>query len=270
MVVDEICRDAIFSQLNTDLQGKIKIDVEKCVESTNDSVKLMAKNDGEEGYLLIAEKQTKGKGRLGRVFFSPENTGIYMSLLLKPRCSPSDAVLITTAAAVSVCVALEKIGVSDASIKWVNDIFVSGRKVCGILTEAGFNGTNNSLDYVVLGVGINLYAPQDSFPDEIKNIAGAVFAENEKNAKNTFVAAFLNSFFEFYNILYSRSYVSLYKERCNVLGKDINVIFDDKSTPAKALDIDENCGLVVQYENGRIETLGSGEISVRHIGQLNQ
>lgn len=269
MFTDNIGSEKIIALLNDDLSKKIRIDVENVVESTNDSVKNSARKGEKEGYLLIANHQTKGKGRLGRTFFSPEGTGIYMSLLLKPLCSPEEATLITTAAAVSVCDALEKIGVNGVTIKWVNDIFLYDKKVCGILTESGFTG-DNRLDYVVLGVGINLYEPQNAFPDELKNIAGFVFKKDCNDVKNRFVAEFLTAFFEYYNNLSSRSYLRYYKERCNILGKDINVVSGGNYLPAKAIDVDENCNLIVQYEDGTVSALGSGEISVRAIGQLDQ
>ena len=130
--------------------------------------------------MVIANEQTAGRGRLSRSFFSPKDTGIYMSLLLRPKnYSAKQAVRITTMAAVAMCEAIETVSDEKAEIKWVNDIFVRGEKVCGILTEGSFNLESGLLDYAVLGIGINIYQPKDGFPNELSSIAGAVFSEKQ-------------------------------------------------------------------------------------------
>ncbi len=251
----------ILDLLDESIKNRIKIDIRGSVGSTNDELKKLAVNGEDEGYLLVSRGQTKGKGRLGRSFFSPEGTGIYMSLLLRPVCSAEETTLITTAAAVAVCKALEKLG-AEPSVKWVNDIFVNDKKVCGILTEAGFCGGKH-LAYAVLGVGVNIYAPENDFPDDLKHIAGAVLSEKSDNACNVFIAEFLNCFFGFYNTLSERNHVAEYREKCFVLGKQINVISQGENLPAKAIDIDGNCNLIVEYATGETATIGTGEISVR-------
>ena len=267
---DRLSFEEIQQQLGNELQQKLNINVVESVESTNDRVKELARNGEKEGYILISHHQTKGKGRLGRSFFSPEGTGIYMSLLLKPMCTPEQSTLITTAAAVAVCIALEKLGVKKPLIKWVNDVYVDGKKVCGILTEAGFGMSQDKLDYAVLGVGINIYCPENDFPEEIKDIAGAVFKEQIQGLCNRFVSEFLVAFFDFYRNLTQCRHIPLYREKCFVLGQEINVIQGEKTTPARALDIDENCNLLVQFFDGKTQVLDTGEISVRILGQLKQ
>lgn len=262
---DIISAEGIYAYLDDCLKSKVSVTVAQSVTSTNRVVKEKASRGEKEGYLLASAHQTEGRGRLGRSFFSPSDTGIYMSLLLKPAINPQDATLITTAAAVSVCEALEKLGVRDTGIKWVNDIFLNGRKICGILTEAGFDIENNLLDYVVLGVGLNVYAPDGGFPDDIKDIAGAVFEQREEDVRNKLTAFFLNSFYGYYENLESRSHVEEYARRCFVVGKDINVIKGDTVTRARALSVDENCGLVVELSDGSRQTVSSGEISIRTI-----
>lgn len=262
MASDILSKQGIECFLKDDIRNKIKIDIRESVGSTNDEVKALAISGEKEGYLLVSRSQTRGKGRLGRSFFSPEGTGVYMSLLLKPGCKAEETTLITTAAAVAVCHSLEKMGVNP-QIKWVNDIFVNGKKVCGILTEAGFGGGVPYPDYVVLGVGINMYAPKSDFPKDLKSIAGAVFSEEKEDYCNRFIAEFINSFYGFYKELSSRSHVAEYRNKCFVLGKEISVLPDDSKTSAKAIDIDENCNLIVEYPDGRKEALGTGEISVR-------
>ncbi len=261
-MIDTINSQNILGLLKKGLEKKIKIEVLKKATSTNTLLKEAA-SEKDEGFVLIAGKQTAGKGRLGRSFYSPDDTGLYMSLLLKPSIKSEEAVLITTAAAVSVCEALEKAGVKNSQIKWVNDVFVDNKKVCGILTEASFNPQKGILDYVVLGVGINIYEPEGGFPEDIKDIAGAVFNEKKENLRNTIAGDFINSFMSYYENIAEKKYYSEYVRRNFVIGKNINVIRNGEATPAKALGIDENCGLSVEYENGKKEVLNSGEISVR-------
>ncbi len=261
-MIDTINSQNIFGLLKKGMEKKIKIEVLEKATSTNTLLKEAA-SEKAEGFVLIAGKQTAGKGRLGRSFYSPDDTGLYMSLLLKPSVKPEDAVLITAAAAVSVCEALEKAGVKNPQIKWVNDVFLNGKKVCGILTEGSFNSQNCTLDYVVLGIGINIYEPEGGFPEDIRDIAGAVFNEKKENLRNRIAGDFLNSFMSYYENITEKKYLSEYVRRNFVVGKNINIIKNGEVTPAKAIAVDKNCGLSVEYENGKKEVLNSGEISVR-------
>ncbi len=249
--------------LNEDLKNKINIFVYGVVESTNSEVKSLAVNGAQEGCVVVALEQTKGRGRMGRAFFSPNGNGVYMSILLRPTCLPEEATLITSAAAVAMCEAIELCGAEGAQIKWVNDIYINNKKVCGILTEAGFGVGGAGLDYAVLGVGVNVYAPEGGFPDEIKNIAGAVFEEKQENLRNKLIGSFINSFFELYGSLLQRKHIPVYREKCFVLGKKIVVHNGESRVEATALDIDENCNLLVEYTNGEKGVIGTGEISVR-------
>jgi BirA family biotin operon repressor/biotin-[acetyl-CoA-carboxylase] ligase len=262
-IMDIISPLSIKEFLNEDLKNKINISVCDVVESTNSEVKSLAANGAQEGNVVIALAQTKGRGRMGRAFFSPEGNGVYMSVLLRPTFSPEEATLITSAAAVAMCEAIEACGVEGAQIKWVNDIYINNKKVCGILTEAGFGAGGGTLDYAVLGVGINVYAPEGGFPEELNKIAGFVFDEQEDDLRNKLIANFLNSFFAFYNKLLQRNHIPVYREKCFVLGKSIVVHSGGACVEAVALDIDENCNLLVEYANGEKGVVGTGEISVR-------
>lgn len=261
-MVDTIISRNIFELLNDELKNKIEIQVLDKATSTNTLVKELA-TEKNEGFVMVAGEQTAGRGRLGRSFFSPGDSGVYMSLLLKPQIKPEDAVQITTAAAVAVCRALEKLSIADTEIKWVNDIYVCNKKVCGILTESSFNSESKIFDFAVLGVGINIYESAEGFPDEIKNIAGAVFSERKEDLRNKFIAGFINEFFRYYKELYSKNHMKEYKEKNFVLGKEINIIQGENIRIGKAIDIDENCNLVVELPDGETEKLYSGEISVR-------
>lgn len=239
------------------LNSSIPLSVELLseVSSTNTLIKERAAQGAAEGAVIIAESQTAGRGRRGRSFFSPEGSGLYLSLLLRPKFSAEH---ITTAAAAAAALAIEDISGRSADIKWVNDIWLDGRKVCGILCEAGSG-------FVVVGVGVNVSAPAQGFPAELSDIAGAVFDEHDApaDARLRIAAAFLNHFTRFYVNMDVRAYYPQYRKRCFLLGKEINVLRGGNTIPATAIDINEHCHLLVRYANGNKEYLSSGEVSIR-------
>lgn len=233
------------------------------VTSTNGLLREKAIQGLPEGSCILAHSQTKGKGRRGRSFHSPTDTGVYLSLLLRPReLSPGDAIKITTMAAVAACEAIEQVSGKEVKIKWVNDLFLEGKKVSGILTEASLNLETNQIDYIVLGIGMNAYLPEEGFPQELQDIAGAIFTKKKNDGKNLLAAKFLNAFMKLYQSQ-DKDYLKLYKEKSLVLGKKIFVHKPEGVEKAVALDLDEKAHLLVQYEDGRQESLSSGEISVR-------
>lgn len=243
--------------------NELVLEVLPLASSTNMLLREKANQGEEEGYCLLANAQTEGKGRRGRSFYSPADTGVYLSLLLRPKdIPPSKAVHITTMAAVAACQAIEDVAGKEASIKWVNDVFVEGRKVAGILTEASLSLESASLDYVIMGIGINAYPPEKGFPEEIKHVAGAVFDEKQSDGKNKLAAAFLNAFMELYQNKEQADYVGTYRSKSLVLGKEVVVHLPQGDRKALALDVDEDCHLVVRYEDGETEALSSGEISI--------
>ena len=234
------------------------IEIEVIPETTSTNTLIRERSDKGEGYAIIANSQTNGRGRQGHSFYSPKDTGIYMSVLLHPNDTDTDK--ITTIAAVAACDAISRVTGLDTQIKWVNDIYINGKKVAGILTEAVFK-PDNSLDCVILGIGINAYVPKCGFPDEIRDIAGAVYEIQTKNGKNILAAEFINRFMYYYKN--STDYVKLYRRRCFVIGKEISVISPDGTRDAVASDIDDKCRLIVQYPDGSTAKLSSGEISIK-------
>lgn len=253
----------INDYLIPELKGVIKAEIYDELESTNALMRRRAAEGAGEGLVITANRQTAGRGRMGRSFFSPDGTGVYMSLLLRPDLKPESSVLITTAAAVAVCRALDSLGARGSAIKWVNDVFFNGKKVCGILTEAGFSGKNGCVDYAVLGVGINLFPPKDGFPEDIKNIAGAVFNSEECGKREKFIAFFLNEFYSFYENLEKKPHCREYAERNFAVGKKVDVFSGGSVKKAEVTGIDDDCCLLVRYENGETGKLNSGEISIR-------
>ena len=263
MLADIISKDGIYNFLPENLKNKFNITLLKKTESTNLLLKNVALNGAEEGTVVVAGEQSAGIGRMGRSFFSPGNTGIYMSILLKPQIKPEKSVFITTAAAVAVCRALEKNGVGNAGIKWVNDIYIKGKKVCGILTQGNINPQSQELDFAILGIGINVYKPENDFPDEIKSIAGAIFDKEKDNLRNKLVADILEEFNNIYKDFDNTSYVDEYINRSFIIGKKVDVISGSQIKEATVLGINNECKLHIEYADGAQCFLDSGEISVK-------
>lgn len=258
--IDILCEERIKNMLSASASG-VTIECRDEVTSTNTVLK--ADTSGDER-ALISLSQSAGRGRLGRSFFSPHDTGLYLSLRINASTlSPKNLMLLTPAAAVAVCRAVEAIGEKTLQIKWVNDLILDGRKVCGILTETVTfpNGTTS----VIVGVGINMYAPDGGFPDELTDIAGYIFEQRRENLRNEIVAAFISSFMELVGDIENAEFVDEYRKRSCVIGRNINVFRSglDIIRTAYAVDIDDECRLIVRYDDGTEDALYSGEISIR-------
>ncbi len=242
----------------------LKIEVFQTVSSTNSLVRDRAAAGCTDELVIVSNEQTAGRGRMGRSFFSPKGTGLYISLLLRPKdYTAGQATRITTMAAVAMCRAIEAVSDEKALIKWVNDIFLRGRKVCGILTEGSFNMETGMLDYAVLGLGVNVYPPEDGFPEEIKNTAGTVFKKRKSDAKNRLCAEFIKHFFAIYKNADTTDYVDEYISRSFVIGKEVSVICAGETKTALVTGIDRDCRLMVRYPDGQTDVFNSGEISLR-------
>ncbi len=258
MHTDFISKQEISRLLN----NKFHIVVLDSVDSTNLYLKQKASSLS-EGATVIALTQTAGRGRFARKFYSPQESGIYMSILLKPELHPSDAVCITAAAAVAVCEAIEQFTNNIPKIKWVNDVFTDKGKVCGILCESAINTKSGKIEWWVVGIGINVYEPQGGFDDEIKGIAGYLSEHTTEGLKNRLCAYIIERLASFSGELKNKSFLNKYKKLSFVLGKEISVVKENELIPAKAIDIDDNCRLLVQYSDNRTEYLNSGEISIK-------
>lgn len=234
------------------------------VPSTNALVREKAHQGCPEGCVIIAREQTAGRGRYGRQFFSPADTGIYLSLLLRPTAySPQQATCLTAAAAAAMCQAIEAVAGQQPGIKWVNDIFLHGKKVCGILTEAAVDLETGTLNYMVLGAGINVYLPTDGFPEEIQSISGALLEHSTPEAKNRLVGEFLNRFWDFYTHPERKEYLGDYRARSLAIGQNVTVLSAGQKVSAYAYGIDDDFRLLVRYENGETEALSYGEIRIQ-------
>jgi BirA family biotin operon repressor/biotin-[acetyl-CoA-carboxylase] ligase len=245
------------------LPAGFPVHVFETVDSTNNVAKEMAGNGAGHGTTIIALHQEKGRGRLGRSFHTPEGQGIYMSIILRPDTDISRSMLITTAASVAVCRALKTVAGADPGIKWVNDIIIGGKKVCGILTEAIADPGSTDPDAIIVGIGINLST--EGFPEELQEIAGAVEGDFSPGRLAAEIIMELLSLTEKLDI---PDFIDEYRSLSLVIGKTVKVHkggYSGTSTgvPARVLDISNDGGLQVIYTDGSRETLSSGEISIR-------
>ncbi|MFQ7472968.1 MAG: biotin--[acetyl-CoA-carboxylase] ligase, partial [Anaerovoracaceae bacterium] len=236
------------------------------LDSTNIKAKQIAAENGEDRAVIMARQQTGGRGRLGRSFFSPKE-GLYMSILIKPDFDLSNSGLVTSAAAVSVAQSIEEIAHKDAGIKWVNDVYVDSKKVCGILTEGITDFETGRIEHLIIGIGINTTVKD--FPKELLQTVGAVEGEYSKSA---LAASVVSKTIDFIKQIDDPSFIKTYKEKSIVIGKNIKVykgqykVNPDDEIPginARVLDIDSDGGLIVLYSDGTREKLISGEISIR-------
>ena len=236
------------------------------VSSTNDLLKAMAEEGAAEGTVLVAGEQTRGKGRLGRSFTSAAGKGIYLSALLRPELSPEALLPLTGFVAEAMVRAVARAAGAEARIKWVNDLILNGRKLCGILTESAFSSAGR-LKYVVVGIGLNVNYETEDFPPELRAMAGSLKTETgESYPLPNLAAAMIEELDRLYDALLrgdAAPYLAAYRQRCLTLRRDVRLIQNDLSTPAYALDVDEALGLLVRYPDGTETTVRSGEASVR-------
>jgi BirA family biotin operon repressor/biotin-[acetyl-CoA-carboxylase] ligase len=238
------------------------IHVYESLQSTNKTAKERAVSGAEHGTVIIADCQTEGKGRYGRKFYSPPGHGLYMSLILRPeRIWFATPTLITAFAAVSVCESIEAITEKAPQIKWVNDIYLNGLKVCGILTEAVTDLESGNIQWIVAGIGLNVSTPD--FPKELNTIAGAVFASvNPSATRNRFAAEIINRMVTPEYQYGNHEMLDQYKKRLMMLGDKVLICSPQGEYTAVAVDIDETGRLIVKKDDGEIAALSSGEISV--------
>ena len=242
------------------LSRKADIEVYGELDSTNTVAKKRIAEGARQWHTVVALSQTGGEGRLGRSFFSPSDTGIYMSCVLYPEAERIG--LITGMAAVAVCEALEKMGFSP-SIKWVNDIFVEGKKVCGILAKSVFK---EGKPCVILGIGLNVFAPEGGFPEEIRDVATALFSEKKEGVREKLCAEILDNLMKRYDFLGEDDAPKEYRRRCITKNKAVKVVRSgsiDAPRDAFCEEILDNFHLVVRYNDGTREELSSGEVSVK-------
>jgi BirA family biotin operon repressor/biotin-[acetyl-CoA-carboxylase] ligase len=258
-------KEQILAFLPQDHPWKEQLLYFKSIDSTNTRAKELARANALHGTVLIADSQTGGRGRLGRSFHSPAGSGIYMSVIIRPKCRPDELMHLTCAAAVAACDAVEKAAGIRPKVKWINDLVYGKRKLAGILTELGLT-KDGCVDYAIIGIGINCSQKEDDFPAEIRNIATSLEMIAEKPVDRAKIAAaMMDALHEMSKNLLARrkSILGAYRENCITLHQDVVLNRGGEKRYGHAIDIDEEGALIVLFADGRTEAVNSGEISVR-------
>ncbi|MCL1804878.1 MAG: biotin--[acetyl-CoA-carboxylase] ligase [Clostridiales bacterium] len=241
--------------------GQKTIFVYESVVSTNDMAKELAADGAPAGTAVVANRQTAGRGRMGRSFYSPPDSGVYLSVILRPKLTGSRILLLTTGAAVAAAEAVEESCGARMQIKWVNDLYLGGKKIAGILTEA-VGGA-----YIV-GIGVNVKESGEGFPAELAGKAGALDAGGAQVSRSRLAAALIEGVRRMGKDLeeggghYTGRLIEEARKRSCVLGREVQITGAEGLSAARAVDIDDQGFLIVEDSRGRRHTLSSGEISL--------
>lgn len=262
-----LCNDTVAALIPETMHARIF--VYESLDSTNAEAKRMCAESCDvhslDGTVIVAAKQTAGRGRSGRSFFSPDNTGLYLSLIYVPKNGITAPSLLTAMAAVGVCRALIDVYNVECGIKWVNDIFLRGKKVCGILTEGVTNFETGSIDCVIVGIGINILPVE--LPPDIVAVAGSVLEDKNADSKrNELAASVTTHVLSLYRANDFSDAMSEYRARSVLMGKKVVVHpAVDKSDimyEAVVRGITDDAKLVVETADGLVKALESGEVSI--------
>ncbi len=246
MIKNQSLKEKIYINLNKEFSN-INIYTYKTIPSTNEIAKQLVLNEAKHGTVIIAEEQTSGKGRMGKSFYSPPNTGIYMSIILRENLSALNPVLITTSSCVAIC-----------------DAIYNKKKVGGILAETSIDFKNKNMNYLIIGIGINFNKPKFNFPTELKEIAGAIYQDNNTEvSKNKLCSEIINNILNIIPKINNYDFILEYKKRSLILNKEILYIINNIKYKGKAIDINKDGYLIVKHNDGSIKTLNSSEITIR-------
>lgn len=264
--------DVLSEQTVRSFLGTVKtlggrIDCFDSIDSTNAYLKRIALDGAPDGTVAVAAEQTSGRGRRGRSFQSAAGKGVYLSVLLRPEMTPAQLMPLTGLVAVAMSRAVDRVGGTNVQIKWTNDLILNGRKLCGILTELSVEGETGELQYVVAGIGFNVSQREEDFDGEVAKIATSILRETGKLVSRAELAA---AMIEELDALYTAlktgdtsGYLDEYRRRCVTIGREVQLLWQDTKEKVTALDVDEEFGLIVRRENGTVETVRTGEVSVR-------
>ena len=236
------------------------------VDSTNRRLRELALDDAPDGQVLLADEQTDGRGRRGRAFYSPAGSGIYLSMLLRPEGLPADTVSLTAWAAVAVCRAVASVCGVTPGIKWVNDLVLQKRKVCGILTEMSVESETGQIQYVIVGIGVNVNEKKADFPKEIRTTASSLAAECGRTfSRAELAAAMIRSLDQLRADWPAKaaSYLAEYRAANITAGQEISVLSGGEPRYGTALAVNEDFSLSVRFEDGKEERLTGGGVSIR-------
>lgn len=237
------------------------------IDSTNAYLKRAASEGVVDGTVAVADCQTGGKGRRGRSFESPAGKGVYLSVLLRPPVEPNRLLPLTGFGAVAVCNAVERVSGQRPRIKWANDLVLGGRKLCGILTELSMEGESGALQYVIMGIGINVAQTRADFAGALENIATSLDLETEQTvSRAALAAAMIEELDALYVALLKHRlapYLAAYRRDCLTIGQQVQLLWEDVHEKVLATGVDDELGLEVLRQNGAKEVIRTGEVSVR-------
>jgi len=258
---DMLLPDEIREGLKTRVFGKKQIVYFNETDSTNTRAKDLAIKGAPEGTLVVSEKQTKGRGRKGRNWFSPSRGGIYTSLILRPRIPPNEAPKMTLLTAVAVAETLHSLTQLKANIKWPNDILINGKKIAGILTE--ISTEMDAIDYIVVGLGMNVNTY--NFPDDIHEKATSIFIETGKHFPRVkLIREYIQWHEKYYEIFKKSGFEPIlkrWKELSNIIGRKIMVEMIDKKYIGEVQDIDSDGILILKDNSGKYHRISSGDVT---------
>lgn len=267
---DRLYPNEILSRLKTKWLGH-EICYQDSVDSTNNVAKTIANSGCANGFMVVAEEQGAGKGRLSRGWISPYAKGIWFSVVLKPPFLPQEASKCTLLAAVAVVKSVNKLKGVNAAIKWPNDVLLNGKKLVGILTE--MNAEFGHINYVVIGTGVNTNGTPDDYPPEVRDLAVSVAdAVEEPFSRVELLADILKNMEDLYEMALEEGFAPVLDEwrKCScTIGQEVKVIAPDCTYFGKALDIDEEGLLIVQKDDGNIEKVVAGDVSIRPAAAKN-
>lgn len=267
---DRLYPNEILSRLQTKWLGH-EICYQDSVDSTNNVAKTIANSGCVNGFMVVSEEQGAGKGRLSRGWISPYAKGIWFSVVLKPPFLPQEASKCTLLAAVAVVKSVNKLKGVHAAIKWPNDVLLNGKKLVGILTE--MNAEFGHINYVVIGTGVNTNGTPEDYPPEVKDLAVSVAdAAEEPFSRVELLADILKNMEDLYELALAEGFAPVLEEwrKCScTIGQEVKVIAPDCTYFGKALDIDEEGLLIVQKEDGNIEKVVAGDVSIRPAAAKN-
>lgn len=263
---DALLKTEILNNLATIKWGREYLYVLDEIDSTNELAKKYANSGKPEGTVVVAEKQLKGKGRLGRTWVSPEGQGIWFSVILRPLMLPVYAPQITFVLAVGMVRALEKALGIKATIKWPNDILINKRKVAGILTE--LSAEIERINYVVFGIGVNVKQKEEDFPEKfrVKSIS-LDMALGRTVSRVQVLQAMLEELEKTYNEYLELGFDYILKEwKVNsiTLGANVRVLMGEEMLEGKAIDLDEDGSIIIQDKNGEQHRVIAGDVSLRN------
>ena len=254
-------KDKIFAHLPGDLPWQVHWFTE--ATSTNDLAKQMAKEGAPHGTVILADSQTAGRGRMGRSFSSPKGLGIFLSLVLRPRCKAEKLMHLTCAVGTRMCDAVQAVTGVRPGLKWINDLILDGKKLGGILTELSL-GKDGLVEFAVIGIGINCAQNLQDFPPELQQTAISLkMHAGAAPDRAALAAAMIRALYETQLPGDAAVLMAAYRKDCVTLGKQVTVLQSPAPYPATAMDVDDEGALLVQLEDGTQKKIQSGEVSIR-------